>query len=116
MNRFWGFITRAAAPLALVALTIAVVLAVWSNVETRSLGRCVDHWAAEYVQASTDRANAHDVVQTALDTLIRAVPTTDSPGSAANFEKALDKYIAASNAEQHAEKTHPLPAAPTLDC
>jgi|SRR5579863_8954510 len=116
MNRFWNFVTRAAAPFAVLALLLALVLTVWTVTDNRGLTQCVDRWATAYVSASNQRATAHDAVQVALDTLIRAVPTTRSPAGAATFEHALSAYIAASNAERVAEKRHPLPVAPTLDC
>jgi type VI protein secretion system component VasK len=116
MNRFWSVITRAAAPFAVLALLLALVLTVWTVQDNRGLTQCVDRWATAYVLASNQRAEAHDDVQNALDTLIRAVPTTDTPQGAATFEGALSAYIAASNAERLAEKQHPLPVAPTLDC
>lgn len=116
LSRFWEFIARYTAPFAAVVMLLALVLTVYSAQSTRSLGRCVDRWAAQYVAASTTRANAHDAVQTALDALIRAVPTADTPGAQANFENHLEIYIAASNAEASAEKRHPLPPAPTLNC
>lgn len=115
-RRFWDVVTRGAMPFATIVLLVALVLTVWTVQDNRSLAQCVDRWAASYVSASNQRAEAHDDVQNALDALIRAVPTSATPGAAATFEHALNAYIAASNAERLAEKLHPLPPAPTLDC
>lgn len=115
-TNFWDLVTRSAAPLALCVMVLAVALAVIFSQSTRSLGQCIDRWAAQYVAASSERDAAHDATQTALDALIRAVPTTDTPTGAATFDHALSVYIAASNAARQAEKLHPLPPAPALDC
>lgn len=129
-RRFWDLVSRAAMPIAAISLLLALLLTVYtvesnhnealnnqSEVQaTHRLTECVDRWATKYVTISTERASAHDRVQAALDVLIRAVPTSASPGSAAVFESALQAYIVASNAERVDEYQHPLPPAPTLDC
>jgi hypothetical protein len=116
MSLFWRFITRAAAPIAAFAMLLSLVLTVWTVQDNRGLSECVDRWAAQYVTVSNERASAHDVVQAALDNLIRAVPTTDTKAGAVNFENALSAYIVASNYERQSERQHPLPPAPTLNC
>lgn len=116
IDRFWDFVTRTAMPLAIMALLVAGVVIIWTVQGNRSFDQCADRWAAQFVATSNARASARDAVQSALDDLIRAVPTTDSPSGAATFGRALNAYIAASDAERTAERTHPLPAAPTLAC
>lgn len=113
---FWRTVNASALPIAAIAVLISMALTVWVVQDNRNLTQCVDRWATQYVAVANERANAHDIVQKALDALIRAVPTANRPGASATFEHALSAYIAASDTEQLSEKQHPLPMPPALEC
>lgn len=73
---------------------------------------CIGAWANNYTIRAERIAKLDDDRSSALDALVRSIPTR----SATQFEKALKVYLKASDAYDQAIKNNPIPQAPHFAC
>lgn len=115
-------VERRAITLSLLLVLVAMALFGYGLDNNAAFSRCVARWGDSFSTISKERAAAHDAIQAATDSLIRDLPGTESTDASvraaadAKFQRDLQAYIATSNQEVNAERAHPLPAEPTLEC